>query len=288
MSESARLYEFPGVGDGPGERPHTYEEYLISIGLAANTIRSYTSRVAQAERFMGKLGVTLAEASATQLAAFASHLANTHALRAQMRCALKHFYEWQDRNQAPIRAVRVPPAPKMVCKAIEPDEARRLVGTARGWWPHGGAVLMGLYLGLRRFEIAKAEWHRFDDRMEWYTVTGKRDKTATLPVHPVLRSELEERRRVRGYMFPGRKGVREHVHDATIWMWTRRVFESAGLEPRPPHHLRHTALTTALDNTENLRSVMEFARHEKPQTTAGYTRTTAAQLRSVSDALDYF
>ena len=32
---------------------------------------------------------------------------------------------------------------------------------------------------------------------------------------------------------------------------------------------------------------MEFARHTKPQTTAGYTRTTKEQLRAVSDALDF-
>jgi hypothetical protein len=46
-------------------------------------------------------------------------------------------------------------------------------------------------------------------------------------------------------------------------------------------------LTTALDNTGNLRSVMEFARHSRPQTTAGYTRTTKAQLVEVMEALEY-
>jgi hypothetical protein len=46
-------------------------------------------------------------------------------------------------------------------------------------------------------------------------------------------------------------------------------------------------LTTAFDNTENLWTVMEFARHTKPHITGGYTRTTKEQLRAVSDALDY-
>ncbi len=44
--------------------------------------------------------------------------------------------------------------------------------------------------------------------------------------------------------------------------------EAEGLGHVRTHQLRHTSLTTALDNTENLRAVMEFARHELPQTTA--------------------
>lgn len=288
MGDTATVYAFPGVGDSPGERPPTFEEYLVSIGLSRNTIRAYASRVEQAQRAVAKMGVTLDTANARHLAALAASGPDSHAFRAQLRCALKHYYEWRDRMDAPVRAVRVPPQPRMVCKAIEPDEIRALVKVAVGWWPHGTVVLMGLYLGLRRFEIAKAEWDRFDSRMEWYRVTGKRDKTATLPVHPTLAGELAPHRRPRGYVFPGRKNVRDHVAPATVWAWTRRVFEGAGLEPQPPHVLRHTALTTALDNTQNLRSVMEFARHERPETTAGYTRTTKAQLKAVAEALDYF
>lgn len=48
-----------------------------------------------------------------------------------------------------------------------------------------------------------------------------------------------------------------------------------------------TSLTEALDGTKNLRAVMAFARHNKPDVTAGYTRTTNEQLRRVSDALKF-
>ena len=144
---------------------------------------------------------------------------------------------------------------------------------------------MGMYLALRRFEIAKAEWSRFDDDMTWYTVTGKRDKTATLPVHPVLREEFVPHRG-EGYVFPGRFPD-SHINRATVGVWTAQVADVAGLGHVQTHQLRHTSLTTANDNTENLRAVMEFARHTKPSTTVVYTRNTAAQLRAVSDALDF-
>jgi integrase len=270
----------------PGDRPATFAEYLVSIGLAANTVRNYGWRLNKAERLLAELGATLLSADAFQLAAMTSQTANTHSLRGQLRCTLKHWYEWMDRMDAPLRAIRVPPQPAMVNQALNVEDAKRLVETARGWWPEGTAVLFGMYLALRREEIAAAEWERFDDAMGWYRVTGKNAKTATLPVHPDLAAELAPHRGT-GFIFPGRVGVRDHVTPATIWDWTKIVGREAGIDNLRTHQLRHTSLTTALDNTENLRSVMEFARHSRPQTTAGYTRTTKEQLRAVMEALEY-
>jgi integrase len=287
MTQTAAIRFLPGVGDGPDYRPATYVEYLLSVGLKHNTIRAYEGLIRRAEQRCASMGVDLLTANAHVLGMLA--VTYTHAHRGQLRCALKHWYEWQDRGNAPLRAVRVPPQPQMVCKALPVDETAKLEQTARGWWPEGAAVLLGLYLGLRRTEIAVAEWERFDGRLEWYTVTGKFDKTATLPVNPVVVEEFSPRRS-EGWIFPGRKGVREgsHVTPATIWEWTVNVARAAGVESKfSTHVLRHTALTTALDATENLRAVMAFARHSRPDVTAGYTRTTKEQLRRVSDALRF-
>ena len=54
---------------------------------------------------------------------------------------------------------------------------------------------------------------------------------------------------------------------ATIWTWTSQVAEAAGLGHVQTHRLRHTSLTTALDNTENLRAAAVVARHGRPQST---------------------
>ena len=121
---------------------------------------------------------------------------------------------------------RVPPQSHLVCQAPEPDETRALIGTARDWWPRGGAVLLGMYLALRRFEIAKAEWSRFDASMQWYRVTGKRDKTATTPVHPIIRDEFATRRSD-GFLLLGRFGG--PISPATVWAWISEVARVAGL-----------------------------------------------------------
>lgn len=262
-----------------------YVEYLVGLGLAQPTIGRYARIMAVAVAWCQARGLELVDVSAVDVAAFvAAVVPFTHSSRGQVAAALRHYWEWRGRVNPPLRAIRVPPQPQLVCKAVEEDEARALAKTAMGWWPQGTAVLFGLYLALRREEIACAEWSRFSDDMKWYTVTGKNSKTATLPVHPILRDELAGGGS--GWVFRGRFG--SHVHVATIWAWSKQVAEAAGIEHFTTHQLRHTALTTANDALGDLRAVQTFARHAKPSTTAGYTRTTAKRLRDVSDALDYF
>ena len=263
--------------------PH-FMEYLIGEGLSDRTVALYSQRLAVAVRWAELHGTTLLDAGPSTIRAYAKECVQfSHSSRGQAVAMLRHYWEWKHRPYPPYKAIRVPPQPEMVCRAIEDDQARDLVKVALGWKPEGTAVLFGMYLALRRTEIAAAEWSRFTDDMGWYTVTGKRDKTATLPVHPTLRAELEDGGE--GYLFPGRLGG--HVAPATVWDWVKQVAAEVGLHDFTTHQLRHTALTTANDRTGDLRAVQTFARHENPETTAGYTRTKRVRLREISDSLDY-
>lgn len=264
-----------------------FEEYLVGQGLSGKTIRLYLRHVARAQHWMQThTHTTLQWAGPSELRAFADTLADSHSTRGQAVAALRHFWDWKERHNPPVRAIRVPPAPEMVCRAVTPDQARALVKVSLGWWPEGAAVLFGLYLALRRFEIAKAEWSRFDGGLNWYRVTGKYSKTHTLPVHPLLRSELEARAAGSRWVFPGRYDD-THIHPATVGEWVETVGHAVGIDHLEPHELRHTSLATANDNTGDLRSVQSFARHAKIGTTSGYTRTTAARLRDISASLTY-
>lgn len=268
-------------------RPVSYREYLMTVGLAAKTITAYCQRIDRAERILNEIGTTLADANVFDLTHLANSMPNSNTGRGQLRSALKHFYRWQDRADPPLRAIRVPAQPAMRSRTLEVDEASRLAQVAREFaHPKGTATLLGLYLALRREEIARAEWERFDDRLGWYRVTGKGDRTATIPVPPPLTRYLAPLRS-QGWIFPGRPGVRAYANPATIWHWTKEVADAAGIEGFSTHRLRHTALTTALDRTENLRAVQTFARHANPQQTAGYTRTSLTQLQAVAAGLDY-
>lgn len=72
-------------------------------------------------------------------------------------------------------------------------------------------------------------------------VTGKYDKTNTLPVYPNLSDELRQ---------------------AT---GGSRRLRSPRIPDLEPDRLRPTAIATANENTGNLRSVQTFARHSKPR-----------------------
>lgn len=261
-----------------------FTDYLTGLGLDQRTVGYYVRYVRRASTWLDSHDADLATCRPTILAEWARTLPNSHSTRGQVAASLRHYWEWTDRVNPPAKAIRVPPRPEMVCRTLEAGETRDLVKVALGWWPQGTVVLMGLYLALRRFEIAKAEWRRFDGTLDWYTVMGKRSKTATLPVHPVLRAELEGHRG-EGWVFPGRFGG--SVNPVTVGEWIDHVAKAAGVVDLVPHRLRHTSLTWAVDAGTQLRDVQTFARHSDPGMTAKYTRTTSRRLREVVEALDY-
>lgn len=264
-----------------------YDDYLIGRRLSEKTRRRYVRWVGDADEWLRKQGTNLDVASATDIARWAEQRVTlSHASRGQAAAALAHYWDFTDRDRPPAKAIRVPPTPDYECRAITEAQARDVVKMSIGWQPEGTVVLAGLYLALRRFEIAKMEWGRFDGRLEWYTVTGKRDKTATLPVHPILRSELQLLERPSRWVFPGRYPDR-HINPATVWDYTRKVGQAVGIPNLEPHELRHTSLATANDVLGDLRAVQTFARHSDPSTTAIYTRTRKKRLREVSDSLGY-
>lgn len=266
--------------------PDAYREWLVGLGLSEVTIRAYRLRLRQAMELLGE--THLDDAQPTDIRAVSEALPRTSGTQRQLRSALRHYYEMTDRARPPIRAVRVPPEAEPKNKALGPHEARLLAKTARSWFPEGTAVMCGLYMALRASEIASFRLTRLTADGEWYTVFGKGDRTHTLPVHPLLYDEIAVVRRfVHGdFLFPGSRG-REFVSSTTIWNWTQAVADEAGIGKVHPHQLRHTALTTAHDETEDIRAVSRFARHSSISQTERYTRTTNDQMKKAMLAIDY-
>lgn len=265
-----------------------FGEYLMGLALAPRTIITYEHKVDHAETWFARQGKALTEATARDLFMYAAEMGDSASTLGQFRSALRHYYRWHGQTPHRADAVRVPPAPEMVCRAFTDDEAERLVEVATGWYPQGTAVLFGMYLALRRSEIAMAQWSRFDRTFEWYTAFGKNSRTRTIAVPSEFTEEIRSVRRTdRNWIFPGREGMRPYANPATIWQWTREVANAAGIEGFQPHRMRHHALAIANDVTKNLRAVQSFAGHAKPTTTAGYTRTRETEMREVAAAVTY-
>lgn len=264
---------------------------LLAEGLAVKTAHLYLRVIRRADDWCRDRGSSLADASATLVSEYVGTRPGSWSNRNLMRAAFTHYWRIEGRAQPPVKAIRVPPKPDWPCQALQEDDARVLAKHARLRSDEGDrrglAVLFGLYIALRRAEIARLRWDAIlgDDRLR---LVGKGRKDATLPLHSVLLAALESWPGERdGFLFGGRSGS-GHVNPATVWKWTAALAAEAGVKARvKTHQLRHTALATANDNTGNLRGVQTLARHSKPETTSHYTRTKSRALRAVVEAIDY-
>ena len=175
--------------------------------------------------------------------------------------------------------------------ALEPDplseaDAACLAAAAIAEDSRAGlAVMLGLYAGLRREEIAGLRWAQIT--AGWLSVVGKREVAGEIPLHPVLEERLRVARlsRVSPFVFPGQGGG--HVAPATVWLWCRQLSGRALGFEISPHVLRHTAIATLNDTTRDLRAAQVFARHLSPETTVLYTRVSRRRLVEAVEAIDY-
>ena len=261
---------------------------LIVRGLGPRTVRSYCHIVASADRWFEERGLSLARAIPEQIAAYADTKPLTHSSRLNLKCALRHYWDICRHPRPPLGGIRVPAAPQGVSKALDDEDAHRLAGAARARGDRPGlAVVIGLYAGLRREELASLPCSPFDVEEGYMTVTGKGSKQRTIPLHPAVVEALASVPRTDDrYVFPGRR-LGSAVATATIWAWVRLVAEDAGLAPVAPHVLRHTCLSAANDATGDPRAVQALAGHAKVETTSGYSRASKRRLEAAVASLDY-
>ncbi len=261
-------------------------ESFMRQGLATHTATLYARSVASVERWCAGRGWSLAEVPGSVVHEYAGTKPYSWSSRKLLRSSLRHYWEVVGRVDPPLWAVPVPHRPRMVCRALEESEAAALAAAARARADRKGlVVLLGMYLGLRRAEIASLRWEQLGG--EWLSIVGKGGIAATLPIHPAVTAHLAglERNGDR-WVFPGRQPG-SCANPASINNWVRDVADEAGVGYVTPHQLRHTCLATANDMTRDLRAVQEFARHARPETTAGYTRVTRKRLLQVMAALEY-
>ncbi|MDQ3642066.1 MAG: tyrosine-type recombinase/integrase [Actinomycetota bacterium] len=258
---------------------------LVGAGLAPKTVRIYLNTVSSAQRWFAEQGWSLASATAQQVASYASTLPQSWASLKGLRSALIRYWSLTAHPRPPVRAIRVPPKPQMLCNALDERDAQILARAARGRGDLKGlAVMLGMYQALRREEIATLQWAAFDEE-GWMTLHGKNRKRRTIPLHRAVAEYLALLPRPDSYVFPGRFGGPSNP--ATIWEWVAELAEEAGVTGVRPHRLRHTALATQNDATGDLRTVQAFAGHSNPSTTAGYTRASRRRLQEAVAAIDY-
>lgn len=258
-------------GADAGRVDAAFSEYLLALGLSDSTIRNYQAIVRRANEWAAANDVDLLHAGAFELAGLAASFPRSSATLRTLRCGLTHWFEMNDRWDAPLRAIRVPKKPKPEYRGVPVDDARSLIKASIGWHPEGTAVLLALYTGARRAEIAATRYDHIDPLWETISVLGKGAKTRVLPLHPVVRAQLRRNQGAYVWVFPG-QGRRPHIHEATVWSYVARVAEAAGVRYLTPHMLRHTTAEMIIETTDvaDIRVVRDFLGHERTETTERY------------------
>jgi integrase/recombinase XerC len=269
-----------------------FVELMLAEGYSTKTTVLYRTAALHAEAWLEERGEDLDTVGPTMVRELAESQPRGRSSRSLLRSALTAYWRLSGRTDGPTAAIRVPRRRRMKCRALDAAAAELLaIEAARRRDRKGLAVLLGLYAGLRRNEIATLRWA--DIAGGWVTVVGKGDRERDIPLHPTILEALagtssvgdaHNRQRLE-FLFPGRFGG--HQNPTTIWTWTREVGVAAGVGPVAPHVLRHTALSAALDATGDLRSVQELAGHASPETTAGYTRVGRDRLVEAVTAICY-
>jgi integrase len=268
-----------------------FTDQMIAAGYARKTCVVYRPPLIR----MAAAGVDIDTVGPRELRDYAETVPWSRSSRSLLRSALGCYWKLSGRHDGPLGAIRVPRARTMECRALDVDVAALLAASAAARGDRKGlAVLLGLYAGMRRNEIATLRWSDVGDG--WVSIIGKGDRQRVIPLHRVVvdalaghraeirRSGSVSRRRLE-YVLPGRSGGPQNP--TTVWLWVREVAELAGVGPVATHVLRHTALATSLDNTGDLRAVQSLAGHASPETTAGYTRATRARLVAAVTAIEY-
>lgn len=157
------------------------------------------------------------------------------------------------------------------------------------------AVAFAFASGCRRMEILGLRWEHVDFDGARFIVTGKGDKTRTLPLTPRLRQILEE---CRGYheshvftysslRTDKRKGLvrgkRYPLTEAGLKTAFRRAVPKAGVIDFRFHDTRHTMATRTLRKS-NIRVVQQMLGHEDVATTAKYAHAVMSDLAAAMDA----
>lgn len=141
-------------------------------------------------------------------------------------------------------------------KALTPGEAEKTLDACHEL-EHEALLALAMTTGMRRADVVRVEWANVDFDRRWVRFREKKkgDEPHEVPLGgralKCLRQLATSRDPVgklecrATYVFPSPWGDKGHLSGRTAWNWLQRALERAGLEERPFHSLRATAVKLA-------------------------------------------
>lgn len=181
--------------------------------------------------------------------------------------------------------------PQERVRELQSDEEDRLFASLRT--DYHPIVRFSLLTGCRMQECLDLTWRQIDWRNQQIRVTGKGDKTRTIPISKKVKALLWPMARADERVFTyaskradnAPRGKLLPIEREGLKSIFERAVAAAEIEDFSFHDLRHTCATRLLRRTGNLRLVKELLGHEDIATTLKYAHVTKNDLRDAMDAM---
>jgi integrase/recombinase XerC len=278
-------------------------DYLRSVRrLSPHTISAYERDLADFRAHCDELSIE--DANAVRESDVRSWLARGHrrglsptSLQRRLS-ALRAFYQQRGRLSGerfnPAQGVQAPRRKRRLPKTLETDQVSRyLTATGDGPLELRDIAMAELFYssGLRLAELRGLDLDDIDRGDRLLTITGKGNKTRSIPLGRMALAALEAWLAARPApctadaeraVFLSRQGRR--LGERSIQLRIRELARRNGLgQDVHPHMLRHSFASHLLESSGDLRAVQELLGHSNISTTQIYTHLDFQHLAEVYD-----
>ena len=261
-----------------------YNYYLkVERGLSPNTVKAYTADIEGFYEFLRHRGVTLRDASSSDISDYIISVSDYLSKRSQARLlsSLNSFFDYLvsegERKDNPSSAVDSPKLGKYLPVVLSVEEVRAILKAAPN--ERDRAILEVLYgCGLRVSEVCSLKISEVYLKDMFVKVMGKGSKERLVPMAPSTASAIMDYLSVRpesdagceDVLFLNRVG--RALSRVAVFKMVKSVALVAGVDKNlSPHTFRHSFATHLVENGADLRVVQEMLGHESILTTEIYT-----------------
>lgn len=261
-----------------------YNYYLkVERGLSPNTVKAYTADIEGFYEFLRHRGVTLRDASSSDISDYIISVSEYLSKRSQARLlsSLNSFFDYLvsegERKENPSSAVDSPKLGKYLPVVLSVEEVRAILKAAPN--ERDRAILEVLYgCGLRVSEVCSLKISEVYLKDMFVKVMGKGSKERLVPMAPSTASAIMDYLSVRpesdagceDVLFLNRFG--RALSRVAVFKMVKSVALVAGVDKNlSPHTFRHSFATHLVENGADLRVVQEMLGHESILTTEIYT-----------------
>ncbi|MEH6570250.1 MAG: tyrosine recombinase XerC [Halioglobus sp.] len=211
------------------------------------------------------------------------------------RSYFNYLSKEQGQQHNPAAAVQAPRKPRKLPKTLDADQVTKYLEFDKSSEiALRDCAMAELFYssGLRLAELVAVNLNDIDSHSQLITVTGKGNKTRTLPVGSVALKAIDEWLRVRPEsaadadaaqaLFVSNRGVR--ISARSVQARLKLQGRKSGMhQDVHPHMLRHSFASHMLESSGDLRAVQELLGHANISTTQIYTHLDFQHLAKVYD-----